>query len=103
MIRPVEMQGNIQRSSDMTTIKHNEDAKGQIDQSNFQTQFHKEIEAKSEQVTKQDNAESKQNKFDAKEKGSNEYSDTKKQQKKKEEQNDGKVVIKNRGSFDIKI
>lgn len=40
-ISRIELQGTITRAQDYTAIKHNEDNKGIVDQSNFQTQFHK--------------------------------------------------------------
>ncbi|GFI46095.1 hypothetical protein IMSAGC019_01408 [Lachnospiraceae bacterium] len=40
MISRVEIQGQVTRAQDFTTIKQNEDNKGMVDQSNFQQQFH---------------------------------------------------------------
>lgn len=94
----------IARTPDYTTIKHNEDAKGMIDQGNFQTQFQKNVEQKTQTVKQGDNADRQEKKFDAKEKGNGTYSRNGSQQKKKQEQTpDGKVVVKQQGGFDIKI
>ena len=38
-IRPVELQGVVQRSQDMSQIKQNQDIKPQTDQSNIQIQI----------------------------------------------------------------
>ena len=35
-INRIELQGTITRAQDYTTIKHNQDNKGMVDQSNFQ-------------------------------------------------------------------
>ena len=45
-INRIELQGTITRAQDYTTIKHNQDNKGMVDQSNFQAQFHKTVEIK---------------------------------------------------------
>ena len=51
-IRPVELQGVVQRSQDMSQIKQNQDIKPQTDQSNIQIQIHHEVKQNSQQVTK---------------------------------------------------
>ena len=43
-ISRVEIQGQVTRAQDFTTIKHNEDNKGMVDQSNFQRQFDQSVE-----------------------------------------------------------
>lgn len=104
-ISRIELQGTITRSQDYTTIKQNQDNKGMIDQSNFQTQFHKTIDTKSTQVHHSDNAESKEKRFDAKDKGNGQYAgDGGKQRKREsEKESDGTFMIKNMSRFDIKI
>ncbi len=96
-INRIELQGTITRAQDYTTIKHNQDNKGMVDQSNFQAQFHKTVENKATQVQK----------YDAKEKGNGEYSgDGGKKRKKdqdKDKDADGRVVLKGIGRFDMKI
>ena len=44
-IRPVEFNGMIQRTQDVSTLKQNEDNKPFMEQQNIQTQFSKEYEA----------------------------------------------------------
>lgn len=103
MIKPVEMQGVIQRVQDISQIKQNADAKPQIDQSNIHNQFTKEIKHNQEQIVKQDNADRKDEKYDAKEKGKGEYFGSKKLKKKKNENPDGEVKKKTSSGFDVKI
>ena len=102
-ISPLVTHGTIARAQDFTTIKQNEDQKGLIDQSNFQQQFKKEINERPHQVNKQDNAGFQNRKFDAKDKGDNQYSGDGGRNRKKSEEEPGKVIIKGRSSFDMKI
>ena len=105
-IRPVELQGVVQRSQDMSQIKQNQDIKPQTDQSNIQIQIHHEVKQNSQQVTKFENSEKKENRYDAKEKGNGSYfnNQKKKQKKKEEEEEEGSVKVKATVSnFDMKI
>lgn len=70
---PIEFNATISRVQDMTMIKHNEDQKGMINQSNFQTQMDKETKQQMKQVRNANNADKKQDNTDAKEKGNAEY------------------------------
>lgn len=102
----VELNSAMTGIHDYTTIKHNEDAKGMVDQTNYQTQVEKSVEVKLTNVHQSDDANNRQKKFDARDKGSNEYSgDGGKKRDKKDEQDkkDGVVMPKSGGSFDIKI
>ncbi len=102
-IRPVEFNGMIQRTQDVSTMKQNEDNKPVMEQQNIQTQFSKETVRHMQQVTHADDAENPKKRYDAKEKGSNEYVNQQKQ-KKKEKKKDGKVIAKSTSvGFDIKI
>lgn len=106
-INRIELQGQITRAQDYTTIKHNQDNKGMVDQTNFQSQFHKAVDHKMTQVHHGDNAESEKKRFDAKDKGNGHYSgDGGRQRRKdseKEKFSEGQVTLKNMRGFDIKI
>lgn len=105
-IRPVEVQGVVQRSQDIGQIKHNQDQKPLLDQNNIQLQMHRETERNLKQITKFENADKKENRYDAKEKGNGAYFGQKRQKRDKKEEEDGdSVTIKsiNHGSFDVKI
>ncbi len=98
----VEMQGQITRAQDFTTVKHNEDTKGLVDQSNFGQQMTKQVERQTQRVNQRDKAENRQKKFDAKEKGSNEYhGDGGRSRKQQKQENDGKVLLKGVSTFDV--
>lgn len=93
---------SITRTQDYTTIKQNEDNKSLVQQSNIGQEIKKDTEQKAREVRKGDNPEWQNKKFDAKEKGSNEYSGNggrKQQQKEQIEQ----VVVKKHQGFDMKI
>lgn len=97
----VEMQGQITRAQDFTTVKHNEDTKGLVDQSNFGQQMTRQVERQAQRVNEKEKAENRQNKFDAREKGSNEYhGDGGRNRKKQKKEPDGKVLLKGVSTFD---
>ena len=103
-IRPVEFSGVVQRSQDMSTVKQNEDNKPMLQQQNVQTQFAKETIHHMQQVNPANDSDNPEQKFDAREKGSNEYEDRRNKKKKPEGKNSGKVMPKAvRGGFDMKI
>ncbi len=102
MISPVVLQGTIQRTQDVSQLKQNEDTRPQAEHISISnSQQEKEIR-KHEQVTKQENADKQQNKYDAKEKGNGTYFGQNRKRNKKEQEDDGKVVVKQSASFDVK-
>ena len=101
-ISPILYNGSVTRMQDVTQIKQNEDMKGMVDQANFQNTFHKQIDHKLNQVHQSDNAENRQKKFDAKEKGNGEYFANNKRGK-QNQKDDGKVIKKDKGSFDVSV
>lgn len=56
----VEMQGQITRAQDFTTVKHNEDTKGLVDQSNFGQQMTRQVEKQTQRVNQRENAKNRQ-------------------------------------------
>lgn len=102
-ISPMMFNGSVTRMQDVTQVKHNEDMKGMVDQTNFQNTFHKQIDNKLNQVHQSDNAENRQKKFDAKDKGDNEYSGDGGKKRKQEKDADGKVIAKTFSGFDMKV
>lgn len=104
-IGQIEIQGQITRAQDFTTYKHNEDTKGMVDQSNVGMQFAKQVESQLAKVNRGNQPEYQNKKFDAKEKGSNEYNGDggRNRKEKKEAESDGKVILKGMGSFDISL
>ncbi len=102
-ISRMELQGQVTRAQDFTTIKHNEDNKVTVDQSNFQQQFDRTVENKVRQVRQGDRAESSEKRYDAKDEGNGKYTgDGGRKRKKEEKEADGKVVFKGYRGFDMK-
>ena len=101
----VEMQGQITRAQDFTTIKHNEDTKGMVEQANVGQQMTKQVERQANRGNKGEQPEYHERKFDAKDKGSNEYYGDGGQGKKdrKKQEKDGKVLLKGIGHIDISL
>ncbi len=90
------MQGQITRAQDFTSIKHNDDTKGMVEQANFGQQMTKQIEKQVKRVNEGKQPEYHERKFDAKDKGSNEYRGDggKSRKEKKKTEPDGKVIMK---------
>ncbi len=101
-ISRVELQGQVRRAQGFTTSKHSEGSKVIVDQSKFQQRFEDSLENKARQVQQHDEMNNKGKRFDAKEKGNGSYAGDGGRRRKKSEQ-DGKVTLKSRGGFDIKI
>ena len=91
----------ISRAQDYSAVKHNEDNKGFVDQTNISQQVEKTAEQRAREVHSSDDAQWHQKNPDAKEKGNNEYQGDGGRQRKKEPKE--KMVVKGRGGFDIKI
>lgn len=92
----------ISRAQDYSPIKQNEDNKGFMDQSNIGQHIQKDTQQRAREVRSGDDTEWQNRKFDAKDKGSNEYKGDggrKKQQEHKTEQ----VLVNGYQGFDIKI
>lgn len=105
IIKPAMMNATIQRTQDFTTIKQQEDSKNFVAQSNAQTAVKKDVEHKLQDVRNKDNADYNQQKYDAKEKGKNEYFSQKRKGKDEdsEDEDDGKVILKKRSGLDMKV
>lgn len=103
-ISRVELQGQVARAQDFTTIKHNDDNKVTVNQTNIQKEFGQAVDLKLRHVNQGEQAENQGKKFDAKEKGNGTYfGDGGKKRKKEEKQNDQKMSGRGMVGFDIKI
>lgn len=102
-IGPVELSGVVGRTQDFSTIKQNEDNRGLVNQTNLHNKFEQKINQNTKTVQEGENADGIHKRFDPSEKGDNEYSGDGGKNRKKQQEKDGKVVIKNKGGFDIKI
>lgn len=104
-IGQIDLNNAMTRIQDFTTQKHNEDTRGLVEQNQFQNQFHKELNTSMRQVVKSEQTEYQNKKFDAKDKGSNQYSGDGGRGRKKDRPGEGRVVVKTEveTGFDVKI
>lgn len=106
-VRPVHLNGMIQNTQDVSAIRHQENQRPAVEQQHIQIREEQKEQSKAQEVNKKDNADKEQKKYDAKEKGSNEYINQRQKKKKEKKENlpDGSVKIKQTMSsgFDIKI
>lgn len=103
-ISPIEMNGMVTRSQDISTLKQNEDNKAMIHQGNIANTMVKKNQEKSEQVNVAEKTENNEYRYDAKEKGSGSYQSNNGRQKKKDDkESDGKVIMKQTGGFDMRV
>lgn len=105
IVRPVVIQGTVQNSQNMTSVKHSEDVKPMVEQANIATTNTKEVQQKAEVVIKREDVNQGHEKHDAKEKGKNEYFSVKvkKTGKGASVNEDERIIVKSSGSFDVKI
>ncbi len=101
-ISPILLNGSIQQTDNVLHNQVKQAEKGMVDQGNIQIQEEKKEQRRAKQVVNADETMFKENRFDAKEKGRNEYSGDGGKHRKKFK-GDGKVVAKSVGGFDIKI
>lgn len=92
----------ISRAQDYSPIKQNEDNKGLMDQSNIGQHIQKDTEQRAREVRSGDNSDWQNRRFDAKDKGSNEYKGDGGRGKKREGKGE-QVIVNGHQGFDIKI
>lgn len=98
----------ISRSQDYTTIKHNEDNKGMVDQANFSDQVQKAAQQQTREVQGSEDMRWQESRPDAKEKGNGQYGGDggirrKKGGQGKDQKPRERMVVKGQGGFDFKI
>lgn len=103
-VGPVTINGMIQRTQDVSVLKHQEDNKPVAEQQQIQTHMKAQEQRNLKQVHQADDTRGKESSYDAKEKGSNEYQGQSKKNKKSKEKDSGKVILKQGNvRFDMKI
>lgn len=102
-MKPVEMTGIVNRTTDYSQLRQNEEQKPIIEQSAFQAQFGKKVERNSDTVVKKHDSEWKNEKFDAKEKGKNKYFANKKNKNNEKTEEGDKAEPEKHMTFDIRI
>ena len=105
-IGPLELQATIPRVQDFAIQRQGEETKIATDQAHVVQHMKDETDNKHNAVTRADDPSNNLKKFDARDKGSNEYSGDGGRHRKQEEEKEkeGSVVVKGYpGSFDIRI
>ncbi len=102
-MKPVEMTGIVNRTTDFAQVRQNEEQKPVVEQFTFETQFNKQVERNSETVVKKRDSEWSNEKFDAKEKGKNKYYASLKKKMKETIEEDDKAEPEKHTTFDIRI
>ncbi|HAT89813.1 MAG TPA: hypothetical protein DCS73_08755 [Roseburia sp.] len=105
-IRPVDLSGMIQRTQDVGNIKHVEDSRPIVDQYNIEVRQEKQEADLSHKVQDPEQKDNQEFRYDAREKGNNNYNGNGKKKKKhgQPEEDEGSVHMKERRtSFDVKI
>lgn len=104
-IDAVHLNGAMTGVQDYTTMKHHEEGKVHLDQSNIMNEVNKGAEDKSHQVVNKDNSAKADNQTDARNGGNGTYAGDGGMFRKKKDAvpEDGKVVPKHTGGFDMKI
>lgn len=93
----------VMRTQDIGIIKHNEDMKHNVDQSNIGQQFQQKENRQSQEVVNTNKGDWYSKQPDAREKGSNQYYGDGGQNKKKKETPDKVVAKKQNSGFDFRI
>lgn len=90
----IEMQGQILRAQDYSQIKQQDDQRPEISQAVLQQHMTKTETKQMTRVNSRADIENQMKKFDAKEKGSNEYHGDGGKNRKRGREEDGKVILK---------
>ena len=108
-IGQVELNQAMTRIQDYTTQKHNEDQRGVLQQNQAQDKFNKELNQDIRKVLKgnqeeyQNRTEYQNKKFDARDKGSNQYTGDGGKHRKKGTKAENEGMNKGTSGFDIRI
>ncbi len=101
-ISPILLNATIQQTNDVLQNQTRQVEKGMVDQGNIVAQETKQEYQKARQVVRSDQTFLKEERFDAKEKGNGSYQGDGGRNRKKQSQ-DGRVITKPEGGFDMKI
>lgn len=102
-LNPIEITGTVNRATDIYQMRNQHENKMYADTSVNLSNVQKNVDDKSNKVVKSDNADMFNHKFDAKEKGKNQYFNNRNTKNKDDEESDGKVIVKKTKGFDMSI
>lgn len=101
-ISPILLNASIQQTDNVLQNQTRQVEKGMVDQGNIFAQEVKQEYQKARQVVRSDQTIMKEERFDAKEKGNGSYQGDGGRNRKRQSE-DGRVITKPEGGFDIKI
>ncbi len=102
-LSPVYLNGMISATPDISTVRQTDDMKAALVQSTTETDVEEIEDEKAHSVYAKDNADGTTAGFDARNKGNNEYAGDGGANRPKKPKGDGRVIVKNKGGFDITI
>ena len=102
-IRPVDFNGMIQRTQDVSTLKQNEDNRPVVEQQTIFSQEMKKVEQNLHQVVHAQEKENAGYRYDAKEKGNGHYEKEERKKKDKQQKADNVYLKGQTSGFDIKV
>ncbi len=103
MISPIENNGMLIRTQDVSVMHQNDVSKGEVVHVQVQGQLDQRSEQKVHTVHTADDSAGPDTHHDAREEGRNKYFNARKGPAKKKVPEDGKVIAKSPGGFDLKI
>jgi len=104
MITPLETNGIVSHTQDLHIIKHNEDSRNDINYQQAQTIVDNREDENSRMVISSRESDRTDTRHDAREEGKNKYTDLRNKNKKKPEiPEEGMVMKKFAGGFDLRI
>lgn len=101
-INPLHLNGLMQRSQDVSTLKQNQEQRPAIQQENIQVSFNRKSENTVKTVTNPEEKQDAKGHFDAKEEGKNKYFSNRKKNDKPEMKNQVREKTKTVG-FDVTV
>lgn len=101
-ISPILLNATIQQTNDVLQNQTRQVEKGMVDQGHIITQETKQEYQKARQVVRSEQTFMKEERFDAKEKGNGSYQGDGGRDRKRQSQ-DGRVITKPEGGFDMKV
>lgn len=103
MISPIENNNMVYRAQDYSTVRQNELSHPQTTHVVIQEQLDRRDESKAHSVRAKDNSDKSDTHHDAKEEGRNKYFSQRKKKSDKEELDEGIVMPKSSGGFNITV
>lgn len=103
MISPIENNNMVVRAMDYSNVRQNELSQPQTAHVVIQEQIDRKEESNAHSVREKDNSDKSDTHHDAKEEGRNKYFSQRRTKTEKEQLDEGKVVAKSAGGFNVTV